>query len=330
MTQTGINRRKAAVLVAGIALLSASTAVQAQAERYPSRPIRILIGSQPGGGLDTTARAISDRLSVALGQPIVIDNRPGAAGTVAGQILTQSQPDGHTINLGAIGNFAVNYSLQKNIGYHPLKDIAPVTMMVDATNIVVLHPTVPAKTFPELLALARKQPGLTYGSSGPGNAGHLAGELLSHMAKLDLTHVPYKGGGPAMIDLLGGRINMIFASPSSALPHVKSGKIKGVAVTTRKRSEIVPELPTIAESGVPGYEVNNWYAMGAPAGTPRPVIARLNKEIVAILTTPDVKQLLLKQGLEASPSTPEELGRYMKSEFEKWSKLIVSAKIQVD
>ena len=321
---------KTLALVAAVLTAVAMTPAFAQSDRYPSKPIRVLIGSAPGGGLDTTARAISDRLSAALGQPVIIDNRPGAAGTVAGQLLTKAPPDGYTINLGAIGNFAVNYSLQKNIGYHPLKDIAPITMMVDATNIVVVHPGVAAPTMKDLLALMRKQPGMTYGSSGPGNAGHLAGELLARMAKVDLAHVPYKGGGPAMLDLLGGRIHMIFASPSSALPQMKANKIRGLAVTTRKRSEIVPELPTVAESGVPGYEVNNWYAMAAPAGTPRPVILRLNKEIIAAMNVPEVKAFLLQQGLEVSTSTPEELGRYMKSEFEKWSKLIAEAKIQAD
>ncbi len=306
---------------------SVAFAFQVQAQQFPTKPVRILVGSSPGGGLDTTARAISDKLSTALGQAIVIENRPGAAGTVAAQILTSSTPDGHTINLGAIGNFAVNYSLYKNIGYHPLKDIAPVTMMVDATNIVVVHPSVAAKTFTELLQLARQQPGLTYGSSGAGNAGHLAGELLARMGKVDLTHVPYKGGGPAMLDLVGGRITMIFASPSSAIPQWKAGKIRAVAVTTRTRSAIVPELPTIAESGVPDYEVNNWYAMGAPAKTPKAVITRLNKEITATLNDAAIKQILMKQGLESSPSTPEDLGKYMKSEFEKWGKLIAEAKI---
>ncbi|MEK6593807.1 MAG: tripartite tricarboxylate transporter substrate binding protein [Pseudomonadota bacterium] len=313
------------LLFAGATVAVASA--HAQSESFASRPIRILVGSAPGGGLDTTARAVSDRLSAALGQPVVIDNRPGAAGTVAGQILSKSTPDGYTINLGAIGNLAVNYSLYKNIGYHPLKDLAPVTMMVDATNIVVVHPSVAANTFKDLLALAAKQPGMTYGSSGAGNAGHLAGELLARMVKVELTHVPYKGGGPAMLDLVGGRINMIFASPSSAIPQAKAGKIRALAVTTRKRSVIVPDLPTIAESGVHGYEVNNWYAMAAPANTPKAVIARLNKELVAILNNPEVKQILLQQGLEASPSTPEALGKYMKSEFEKWGKLIADARI---
>lgn len=307
---------------------AAGGAVHAQSGPFPSKPIRILIGSSPGGGLDTTARTISDRLSAALGQPIVIDNRPGAAGTVAGQILAKAAPDGYTINLGAIGNLAVNYSLYRNIGYHPLKDFAPITMMVDATNIVVVHPGVAVNTFKELLAMMAKQPGMTYGSSGSGNAGHLAGELLTRMANVTLTHVPYKGGGPAMLDLVGGRIDMIFASPSSSVPQLKAGRIRGLAVTTRKRSVIVPELPTVAESGVADYEVNNWYAMAAPANTPRPVIARLNKELVAILNHPEVKQTLLRQGVEASPSTPQALGAYMKSEFEKWGKLIAEAGIK--
>jgi tripartite-type tricarboxylate transporter receptor subunit TctC len=319
------SRYSALLLLAGA--MSVASAAHAQSGQFPTRPIRILVGSAPGGGLDTTARAVSERLSVALGQPVVVENRPGAAGTVAGQILSKSTPDGYTINLGAIGNLAVNYSLYKNIGYHPLKDFAPVSMMIDATNIVVVHPGVAASSFTELLALASRQPGMTYGSSGSGNAGHLAGELLARMARVELTHVPYKGGGPAMLDLVGGRINMIFASPSSAIPHVKAGRIRALAVTTRKRSVIVPDIPTIAESGVPGYEVNNWYAMVAPATTPKAVIARLNKELVAILNNAEVKQILLPQGLEPSPSTPIALGQYMKSEFDKWGKLIVEARI---
>lgn len=321
-----LNKNTAFKVLVFAATLVSSAFVSA--DQFPSRPVRILIGSSPGGGLDTTARAISDKLSMALGQSVVVDNRPGAAGSLAGRMLTSSTPDGYTINLGAIGNFAVNYSVYKDIGYHPIKDIAPITMMVDATNIVVVHPSLAANSFPELLQLAKKQPGLTYGSSGAGNAGHLAGELLARMGNVELTHVPYKGGGPAMIDLVAGRIAIIFASPSSAIPQWKAGRVRALAVTTRKRSEIVPELPTIAESGVAGYEVNNWYAMGAPAKTPKPVIGRLNKEITTILNDPTIKKTLLKRGLESSPSTPDELGKYMKSEFEKWGKILAEAKIK--
>lgn len=324
-----MNAGKLAGMLAAAGLVLVVTTAHAQSGPFPTKPIRILIGSAPGGGLDQTARVISDRFSAALGQPVIIDNRPGAAGTLAGQILAKALPDGYTINLGAIGNLAVNYSLYNDIGYHPLKDLAPVTMMVDAANVVVVHPSVQANTIQELVALAGKQPGLTYGSSGAGNAGHLAGELFRRMAKVELTHVPYKGGGPAMLDLVGGRISMIFASPSSSIPQMKAGKIRGLAVTTRKRSVIVPELPTVAEAGIPGYEVNNWYAMAAPAKTPKAVIARLNRELVKILNDPEVKQLLLLRGVEASPSTPEELGEYMKSEFEKWGKLIADARITV-
>ncbi len=320
----------ARVLTTAVTLTTLTVGIaHGQSEPYPVKPIRILVGSSPGGGLDATARIISDRLAAALGQPIIIDNRSGAAGTVAAQILTKANPDGYTINLGAIGNFAVNYSLYKNIGYHPLQDIAPITMMVDATNLVVVHPSVAATSIKELLALAAKQPGMTFGSSGAGNAGHLAGELLARMAKVELTHVPYKGGGPAMLDLVGGRINMIFASPSSSIPQWKAGRIRALAVTTAKRSVIVPELPTVAETGVPGYEVNNWYAMGAPAHTPKAVIGKLNKALVDILNNPEVKQQLFKSGLESAPSTPEALGSYMKSEFQKWGKLIAEARITV-
>ena len=318
-----------AVVLAAIAvlLLVGPMPLHAQSAAYPTKPIRILIGSAPGGGLDQTARVISDRLSAALGQPIVIDNRPGAAGTLAAPMLKDATPDGYTINLGAIGNLAVNYSLYRNVGYHPLKDLAPITHMVDAANVVVVHPTVAAQTVQELVALAKKQPGMTYGSSGAGNAGHLAGELFKRMAAVELTHVPYKGGGPAMLDLVGGRINMIFASPSSAIPHIKSGRIRGLAVTTLKRSAIIPDLPTVAEAGLPGYEVNNWYAMVAPARTPKAVIARLNRELVAILNDGEIRRRLIAHGVEAAPSTPEQLGKYMKSEFDKWAKLIAEAGI---
>lgn len=201
-------------------------------------------------------------------------------------------------------------------------------MMAEATNVLVVHPGVPANSVKELIAMARAQPGvLTYGSGGAGNAPHLAGALFESLAGISLVHVAYKGGGPAMLDLIGGRITMIFTAPPAAVPQLKAGRIKAIAVTTAKRSSLLPDFPTMAEAGVPGYAVNNWYAMAAPAGTPRPVIMRLNKHLAAILDTPEVKQALFMQGVEASHSTPEALGRYMQSEFDKWSALIKKAKI---
>ncbi len=325
---TAVQALAALVVPAAIGSLAATAAVTAHAQQaFPVRPVRILVGSAPGGGLDVSARTLSDALAAALGQPVVVDNRPGAAGSVAGRILSTSAPDGYTICLGAIGNFAVNYFLYKDIGYHPLKDIAPITGIADATNILVVHPAVPATSVKELLRLATTQKGLTYGSSGTGNAGHLAGELMSSLTRADLVHVPYKGGGPAMIDLLGGRITMIFASPSTALPHLKSGKIRALAVTTAKRSVIVPDLPTIAEAGVPGFDVNNWYGMAAPAGTPRPVIERLNRELVAILKSTETNRQFLEQGIEPAPSSPENFGKFIRAEFEKWGRLLKAAKV---
>lgn len=313
---------------AAVSLAVAAPIASAQNDAYPSKPVRIVIGAAPGGGLDATARAIQDRLVAALGQPVIIDNRPGAAGSTSGQIVAKAPPDGYTLCLGAIGTFAVNYSLYKNIGYHPLKDLAPITMMAEATNVLVVHPGVPANSVKELIAMARAQPGvLTYGSGGAGNAPHLAGALFESLAGISLVHVAYKGGGPAMLDLIGGRITMIFTAPPAAVPQLKAGRIKAIAVTTAKRSSLLPDFPTMAEAGLPGYEVNNWYAMAAPAGTPRPVIMRLNKHLAAILDTPEVKQALFMQGVEASHSTPEALGRYMQSEFDKWSALIKKAKI---
>jgi tripartite-type tricarboxylate transporter receptor subunit TctC len=294
---------------------------------FPARPIRILVGSAPGGGLDTSARAISEPLSVAFNQPVVVDNRPGAAGSLSGQMLSKAPPDGHTICLGAIGNFAVNYFVYNDIGYHPLNDLAPVSGIADATNVLVVHTGVAATSVKELLQLAARERGLTYGSSGTGNAGHLAGELFSAMTKSDFVHVPYKGGGPAMIDLLGGRITMIFASPSTATQQVKAGKVRALAVTTGRRSALVPDLPTISEAGVPGFDVNNWYGMAAPAGTPPAVIARLNRDIVAALKNPEVAQLFLKQGLEPAPTTPEAFGKFIRSEFEKWGRVLKGANV---
>jgi tripartite-type tricarboxylate transporter receptor subunit TctC len=316
------------VAVAAIPLIF-SGAVQAQDTAYPTKPIRFIVANAPGGGLDVVARLVSPTLTAALGQQMIIDNRAGATGSVAAELTAKAPPDGYTMMIGAIGNLAVNPHIYKGLGYDPTKDFAPVTFAVSGSNVLVVHSSLPVKTFQEFIALARAQPGkLTYGSSGSGNAGHLAAELLSSMAKIQMVHVPYKGGAPAMTALLGNQTQVLFASPSTAIPQVKAGRVKGLAVTTLKRSAMLPDLPTIAESGFPGYETDNWYGVVVPAKTPRAIVNRLNTELTRALLAADIKEALLKQGLEAAPGTPEAFGKYMRSEYYKWGKLIREAGIQ--
>ena len=300
----------------------------AQSGSYPERPIRFIAANAPGGGLDITARAIAPKLSAAFGQQVIVDNRAGAAGSIASDIVAKSTPDGYTIMVASLGGLAVNTNLYKGLTYQPLRDFAPITWATSGSNVLVVHPSVPAKSVQELIVLAKAQPDkLSYGSSGAGNAGHLAGELFNRMAGIKMVHIPYKGGAPAMIDLLAGQIQLIFSSAPTAVPQVKAGRIRGLAVTTARRSLILPELPTIAEAGLPGFEADNWYGVVTTMKTPRAVIDRLNTEIVRALHTTDVKQLLFTQGLEVRTSTPQEFGAYMKSEFEKWAKVIMDAGI---
>jgi tripartite-type tricarboxylate transporter receptor subunit TctC len=302
------------------AVLACYGAPALAADAYPTKPIRMIVGFAPGGGTDTTARALTPKLSERMGQQVIVDNRPGAAGNIATEIITKSPADGYTILMGTIAALSINPTLYGNLPFDPLRDLAPVTQAVDSTNILVVHPSVQAKTVKELIALAKTK-SLTGGSSGIGGAGHLALELFNVSAGTKITHVPYKGGGPAMTDLLGGQINLIFATAASAIPHVNSGKIRGLAVTTSRRSKLV-DLPTVAEAGVPGFEANNWYGVVVPAKTPRPIIERLNKEFTAVLNQNDVKDMLFKQGLDVHPSTPEAFGAYIKSETTKWAKVI--------
>jgi tripartite-type tricarboxylate transporter receptor subunit TctC len=300
----------------------------AQSDSYPTRPIRFIAANAPGGGLDITARAISPKLSAVLGQQVIVDNRAGAAGSVASEIVAKSAPDGYTIMVGSIGGLAVNTHLYKGLGYDPLRDLAAITWAVSGSNVLVVHPSVPAKSVKELIAYAKAQPNkLSYGSSGAGNAGHLAAELFNGMAGVKMVHIPYKGGAPAMIDLLAGQVQLIFSSAPTAVPQVKNGKIRGLAVTTAKRSVVLPDLPTVSESGLPGFEADNWYGVVTTMKTPRPIIDRLNVEIVRALHAPDVTQLLLTQGLEVRTSTPQEFGAYIKSEYSKWGKVIRTAGI---
>ena len=315
-------------VAAAAVLCGVAQQVWPQSDKYPSRPIRFIAANAPGGGLDITARAINSKLSAALGQQVIVDNRAGAAGSVASEIVAKSAPDGYTIMVGSIGGLAVNSHLYKGLGYHPLRDHAAITWATSGSNVLVVHPSVQAKSVQELIAVAKAQPNkLSYGSSGAGNAGHLAGELFKGMTGTQMVHIPYKGGAPAMIDLLAGQIQLIFSSAPTAVPQVKAGKIRALGVTTARRSVVLPELPTIAEQGLPGFEADNWYGVVTTMKTPRAIIDRLNTEIVRALHAPEVKQLLLTQGLEVRTSTPQEFAAYIRSEFDKWAKVIRDAGI---
>ena len=314
------NRTRCALIVA----TAFAAPLAAPAQTYPTKPIRMLVGFAPGGGTDTAARAIASKLSDRLGQTVVIDNRPGAAGNIATEIAVNSPADGYTLLLGSISSFSINPSLYKRLPFDPLKDLAPLTRAADSTNILVTHPTVAAKTVKELIPLAKTKP-LNGGSSGIGGSGHLAIELFNLQTGSKITHVPYKGGGPAIIDLLGGNIHLIFATAASAVQHIKGNRINALGVTTLKRWAFMPEIPTIAEAGVAGFEANNWYGFMMPLKTPQPIIARLNKEIGTILALPDVKDYLFRQGLDVAPGTPEDFAKYIKSETVKWEKVIKAA-----
>lgn len=318
---------KSIALTLPLALAAGTASAAAPAgEWQPTKPIRMLVGFAPGGGTDTTARAMGAKLGELLGQQIIIDNRPGASGNIAAEITSNSTADGYTILMGTIAALAINPSLYKKLSFDPIKDLAPVSQAVDSTNILVVHPSVAAKNVMELVALGKSKQ-LNGGSSGVGGAGHLALELFNLQTGTKITHVPYKGGGPSIIDLVAGNINLIFATAASAVPHMKSGRLRALGVTTAKRSALVPELPTIAEAGVKGFDANNWYGVLVPAKTPRPIINRMNKEINVVLKLEDVKKILFASGLDAAPSTPEQFGAYIKSEKDKWEKVIKAANL---
>jgi tripartite-type tricarboxylate transporter receptor subunit TctC len=295
---------------------------------YPAKTLRLIASQAPGGGIDAVCRAVATKLSDALGQTVIVDNRPGANGSLAAELTAKSPPDGYTMMLGAVGNLGINTFFFKKLGYDPLKDLTGVTPAVSSGNVLVVHPSVPASSVKELIALARTRSGeLAYGTSGTGGAGHLAGALFRSMTKIVLLHVPYKGGGPAMVDLVAGQTQLGFASPPSALPFIGQGKLRPLAVSTARRSKIFPQLPTIAEAGVPGYESHAWYGFVVPAKTPLPIVARLNKELVQLLHTPDTTEVLLKQGLEVWTATPDAFAAYIRSEYEKWGRVIREAGI---
>jgi len=290
----------------------------------------MLVPFAPGGGTDITARTIAQHLSERLGQQFVADNRPGANGTIALDILTKAVPDGYTISMIS-SSHSVNASLIRNLSYDLTKDVLPITQATTQPYALVVHPSVQAKSVKELIALAKAKPGqLNYGSSGTGGLSHLSGALLSSLAQIDIVHIPYKGGNPAMIDVIAGQIQMLYSTILQAQPHIKAGKLRPLAVTTAKRSRAAPELPTMQEAGVKGYEVAGWYGIVAPPKTPQPIVARLNKEVVEILRQPDVATRLAADGSEPVGTAPEEFGRHIRSEVAKWAKLTKQMNIRMD
>lgn len=301
------------------------------AQGYPSRPVTVLVGFAPGGGTDIAARIIARPLSALLGQNVVVENRPGAGGNIATDLTARAAPDGHTISLATVGALSVAPHLNAKLPYDPRRDLAPITMAVTFANVLVVHPSVQAQSVADFIRLANAKPGsMGYGTSGVGGTGHLAGELFRLMAKADVVHVPYKGGGPAMSDLLGGQIPSGFASAPSALPHIKAGKIRALATTGLRRSAFLPNVPTVAESGFPGYDATNWYAYIAPAKTPREVIDRLNRDLVRTLNSAETREQLLANGMEPQPGSPEELGRVIESQLAVWGRVVKEAGIQAE
>jgi tripartite-type tricarboxylate transporter receptor subunit TctC len=307
--------------VAFAAALTAAAAA-AQAQNYPARPVRLVVPAPPGGGTDILARTLAQKLAERLDQPFVVDNRAGGGGIIGSDVVAKAAADGYTL-LMAFTSHVTNPSLQAKLPYDTLNDFAPVSMVAVVPSVLVLHPTVPAKSVRELIALARARPGtLNYASAGSGSATHLSAVLFSTMAGVTMVHVPYKGGGPALADLLGGQVSLMFGNMASTLPHIQSGRLRALAVTSAKRTPAAPELPTMAEAGLPGYEATAWFALLAPARTPAAVVKRLNAEVVAILQLPDVRQRLAGQGADVTPSTPAELDRYIRSELAKWATVI--------
>ena len=318
---------KRCLLIAALFAASAS----AWAQTFPARPVRMIVGFPPGGPSDIVARTVAQKLTASLGQTVIVENRAGAGGVIATEQVAKAPADGYTLIHGTIGGIAVAMSLNPNRGYDTLRDLAPITQTVTVTNILITHPSVPVKSVKELLALARAKPGvLNYGSSGAGTVTHLAGELLKHLARVDITHVAYKGSAPSLTALLAGEVDLSYENSLITLPHIRSGRVKALAVTGSRRSRLLPDLPTIAEAGLPGYGASGWYGLLAPAATPRPVIGRLHAEAVKALRLPDVVERLSGQGAEPVGNTPEDFGAFIRSEIDKWANLVKAANMKVE
>lgn len=302
----------------------------AAAQSYPTKPVRMIIPFSPGGATDVPGRILAQKLTELLGQQVVVDNRPGAGSIIGTEIVAQAQPDGYTLLMTATP-YVISVNLHKKLPFDPVKDFVPVSQFGSGPNVLVVHPSLPAKSVQELIALARSQPGkIDYASSGNGSAQHLFGALFLSMANISMTHIPYKGSGPATADLLGGQVKVGFPGIAIAIPHHKAGRLRALGVTTAKRSPQMPDVPSLAEAGVPGYDATLWLGIAAPRGTPRAVVARLNKEIANALQLPDVREAFVRSGTDPVASTPEAFGAFVQAEVVKWGKVIRDIGLKVN
>lgn len=327
MLKTWISHLAGVAMAAGVA---SGAMAQSPAQNYPNKPIHIVVTFTSGGAPDILARLIGERLSAAWGQPVIVDNKPGAGGNIGADFVAKSAPDGYNIVVGTVGTHAINGALYSKMPYDMVKDFAPITLLASTPNMLVVHNDVPAKNLQEFIALGKKEGKMTFASSGSGTSIHVSGELFKTLTGIDMTHVPYKGRASALPDLLGGRVTMMFDNMPSSLPLVREGKLRALGVTSAKRAAAAPDIPTIAEQGLPGFEAVSWFALYAPANTPKPIVDKLQAEVSKILKSPEASKRLSDIGLEPIGSTPEELAAYQKTEITKWAKVVKDSGAKAD
>ena len=340
MLQIIVTSATSRIAVAALALFATTAAfmmIPGQAacaqslQSFPAKPVKLVVPFPPGGPLDAVGRAIADKLTQMWGQSVVVDNKPGAGGNIGADFVAKSPPDGYTVVMGALSTHAVNPSLYPKMPYDATRDFAPITLVAVTPNVLVVNPALPVQSLKELIAYAKANPGkLSFGSGSNGSAGHLAGELFKADTGADMVHIPFKGGAPAMQALLAGDTQLMFDNLANAMPQVKAGKLKALAVTTAQRSKLVPELPTMAEAGVPGFDISTWFGLLAPAGTPPAIIAKWNADVTAILDAPEMRERLTAQGAEAAPTTPNEFAAFIARELAKYARIVQASGAKVD
>ena len=305
--------------------------VHVQAQTYPAKPIKIVVPFPAAGTPDILAREIASKLTEALKQQIIVDNRPGAGGNIGSDMVAKSAPDGYTLIMATVATHSINQTLYKKLPFDPIKDFAPIILIATTPNVLVVNPNLPIKTVSDLIALAKSKPGeISFASGGNGTSHHISGYFFQKLTGVEMTHVPYKGSGAALPDLIGGQVNIMFDNLTSSMPHIKSGKLRAVATTGLTRAAALPDLPTVAESGVPGFEITAWFGLLAPANTPQPIIDRLNLEVTKVLNLPDIKARIIAQGAEPKPGTPQQLGQFIKDKTAQWAPIVKASGAQVD